>query len=256
MVINMSAVFSALSDNTRLDILFRLTPQRLTVGEIACEYKVSQPAITKHLNVLEKAGLITRERRGRQHVICPATDALSETTAFMNRYESLLGNRLSAIETYLRKDAVPVNGLQPPSSTHQTIKLVQYIAFSRKDVWAAYTDAEQIPHWWAPPGSTLIDCQVEAREGGVWRFTLRSPGGQTQVVSGIFMTVSNERKLVYTDGFGDPHEQRAESLVTVTFEDSPQGGTILTKELVLHHQLQGAYMDAIKTKEAHEVTNK
>jgi DNA-binding transcriptional ArsR family regulator len=63
----LDAVFAALSDPTRRRIVERLARGRLTVGEIASEFSVSQPAISKHLKVLERSGLLEREIDGRVH---------------------------------------------------------------------------------------------------------------------------------------------------------------------------------------------
>ena len=59
----LSAVFGALSDPTRRAILARLIERDLTVGELSAPFPVSQPAISRHLKVLEGAGLISRSRR-------------------------------------------------------------------------------------------------------------------------------------------------------------------------------------------------
>ena len=59
----LSLVFGALADPTRRAILTRLTDGEATVAELAAPFAMSQPAISKHLKVLEKAGLISRTRR-------------------------------------------------------------------------------------------------------------------------------------------------------------------------------------------------
>jgi len=59
----LDAVFGALADPTRRAILARLTGGDATVGELAAPFRVSQPAISRHLKVLERAGLISRTRR-------------------------------------------------------------------------------------------------------------------------------------------------------------------------------------------------
>lgn len=63
----LDAVFAALSDPTRRKIVERLARRRLTVGEISAGFPISQPAVSKHVRVLEEAGLITREVIGRTH---------------------------------------------------------------------------------------------------------------------------------------------------------------------------------------------
>jgi DNA-binding transcriptional ArsR family regulator len=73
--VELDAVFSALGDPTRRRIVERLAHRRLTVGEIASEFSMSQPAISKHLKVLERSGLLSRQIEGRIHHISlqPAT---------------------------------------------------------------------------------------------------------------------------------------------------------------------------------------
>lgn len=249
MVTEVSTIFAALADPTRLDILLRVAPQQLTVGEIAREYDVSQPAITKQLNVLEGAGLIARERHGRNQIICPVPSAWGQVTAFMGRYERLLDGRLNSLDEYLNNKPLPQAKPEKANPTpERTMGLTHYVGHPRSDVWAAYLNPEDVVHWWAPSGSVFIDCQIDAREGGMWRFTIKTPSGRTKVVSGMFKEVEHERKLVYSDGFDDPRSPRTESLVTVTFTDAPQGGTLISKEITLHprmYQLQEDYITAV-----------
>ncbi len=63
----LDAVFGALADPTRRRIVERLARRPLTIGEIAGGFSISQPAISKHVKVLEQAGLLTREVVGRTH---------------------------------------------------------------------------------------------------------------------------------------------------------------------------------------------
>lgn len=59
--VNLDAIFSALADSTRRSILTRLTTGEATVNQIAAPFSISQPAISKHLKVLERAGLVERD---------------------------------------------------------------------------------------------------------------------------------------------------------------------------------------------------
>ena len=58
---NLDAIFAALSDPTRRDILSRLSKGQATVNEIAAPFEISQPAVSRHLKVLERAGLVERD---------------------------------------------------------------------------------------------------------------------------------------------------------------------------------------------------
>jgi DNA-binding transcriptional ArsR family regulator len=82
----LSTVFGALADPTRRAILARLTRGDANVAEIAAPFKVSQPAISKHLKVLEEAGLISRSRNATSRLSHLEAEPLREATAWLARY--------------------------------------------------------------------------------------------------------------------------------------------------------------------------
>ena len=84
----LSAVFGALADSTRRAILTRLTAGDATVAELAAPFRVSQPAISRHLKVLERAGLISRRRRATARLSHLEAQPLREATAWLARYRS------------------------------------------------------------------------------------------------------------------------------------------------------------------------
>jgi DNA-binding transcriptional ArsR family regulator len=102
----LDAVFSALADPTRRAILARLTEGDLSVGELVAPFTVSQPAISRHLKVLERAGLISRTRRATAHLSHLEAEPLREAT------EWLVGYREYWEESYERLDEL-LAALQP-----------------------------------------------------------------------------------------------------------------------------------------------
>ena len=83
----LSAVFGALADPTRRAILARLTEGDATVAELAAPFSMSQPAISKHLKVLEKAGLVSRSRRATARLSHLEAQPLRDATAWLARYQ-------------------------------------------------------------------------------------------------------------------------------------------------------------------------
>ncbi|HKT05552.1 MAG TPA: metalloregulator ArsR/SmtB family transcription factor [Rugosimonospora sp.] len=83
----LSLVFGALADPIRRAILIRLTEGDATVAELAAPFQVSQPAISKHLKVLETAGLITRTRRATARLSHLEAEPLREVTTWLARYQ-------------------------------------------------------------------------------------------------------------------------------------------------------------------------
>lgn len=83
----LDAVFGALADPTRRAILVRLTAGDATVAELAAPFRVSQPAISRHLKVLEQAGLISRSRRATARLSHLEARPLREATEWLARYQ-------------------------------------------------------------------------------------------------------------------------------------------------------------------------
>lgn len=96
----LDAVFGALADPTRRAILARLTEGEATVAELAAPFSVSQPAISRHLKVLERAGLISRHRRRTARLSRLEAEPLREATAWLARYQEFWD------ESYDRLDAL------------------------------------------------------------------------------------------------------------------------------------------------------
>ncbi len=82
----LSSVFGALADPTRRAILSRLVEGERTVAELAAPFAISQPAVSKHLRVLEDAGLITRSRRATARLSHLRAGPLREATAWLAGY--------------------------------------------------------------------------------------------------------------------------------------------------------------------------
>ena len=103
----LSAVFGALADPTRRAILARLAEGDATVGELAAPFRVSQPAISRHLRVLEQARLVSRSRRATARLSHLEAEPLREATAWLARYQAFWNerhDRLDALLTALQDD--------------------------------------------------------------------------------------------------------------------------------------------------------
>jgi DNA-binding transcriptional ArsR family regulator len=96
----LSAVFAALSDPTRRDLVARLAVGDATVGELAAPYDVSVQAVSKHLQVLERAGLVTKGRDAQRRPVHLEAEVFDLMTKWIERYQR------QAEERYQRLDAV------------------------------------------------------------------------------------------------------------------------------------------------------
>ncbi len=100
-VAQLDAVFGALTDPTRRAILVRLTEGDATVAELAAPFAVSQPAISRHLKVLEQAGLISRIRRATARLSHLEAEPLREATMWLARYQAYWDERFDQLDELL-----------------------------------------------------------------------------------------------------------------------------------------------------------
>jgi DNA-binding transcriptional ArsR family regulator len=100
-----TAIFSALSDPTRRRILVRLSDSgEGPVTALAKPFRVSLPAISRHLRVLEKARLIDRRREGRVHVIRARTEGLKPAQDWMSHFAAGIDFGFDTLDELLRKE--------------------------------------------------------------------------------------------------------------------------------------------------------
>lgn len=97
----LDAVFGAVADSTRRSILDRLRNGNLTITELAEPYEMSLNAVSKHIKMLERAGLIRREIRGREHSCRLAADTMEDAMNWMNDFTEFWNERVDALEKHL-----------------------------------------------------------------------------------------------------------------------------------------------------------
>jgi DNA-binding transcriptional ArsR family regulator len=104
-------VFGAVSDPTRRAILAQLRRKPSTVTELARPFPVSLNAVSKHVMVLERAGLIRREIRGREHHCALVAKPLQDATEWLQHYRQFWEVRLDALEEFIvnKKKATPTS---------------------------------------------------------------------------------------------------------------------------------------------------
>ena len=105
----LDSVFHALADSTRRAILRDITRSEKTVGEIAQPYPISLAAVSKHLDVLERALLITRERKGTSRMVRLNPQPLHTAQNWLNFYENFWKSRLDSLQSMLENPTAYAN---------------------------------------------------------------------------------------------------------------------------------------------------
>jgi DNA-binding transcriptional ArsR family regulator len=101
----LSLTFHALADPTRRGILARLAEGEATVNELAAPFPISLPAISRHLNVLERAGLIERRRAAQARPTSLRIEALEEAEDWMDTYRVMWEERVGRLDAHLKQRA-------------------------------------------------------------------------------------------------------------------------------------------------------
>ena len=100
---SLNLTFSSLAHTIRRGILARLATGEATVAELAKPYKVSAPAISKHMRILEKAGLLSRKIRGREHHCRLEQKRMLEAEKWIESNAKFWNSKLDALESYLKE---------------------------------------------------------------------------------------------------------------------------------------------------------
>ena len=96
-------VYGALADPTRREILGILAAGEVNVGSLADRFPISLNGVSKHVKVLERAGLVERTVRGREHRLRLNPEPLQEAAMWLEHYRAFWENRLEALEAFLLK---------------------------------------------------------------------------------------------------------------------------------------------------------
>ena len=224
-------IFAALADPTRRAILARLALNEATVNELAEPFKISQPTISKHLKVLERAGLISTGREAQRRPRRLVSQPLSFATDWLQGYRNPGTLQLST-----------------PSDCEITMK--RMFAASRSCVFAAFTKPELLKKWFiGKPGGTLAVCQVAIKAGDSFRYVWRDPDGSQMGMSGVCLEMKRPQRLVATEQWDQPwYPGKATGTVTFTEE-----GGITTLTQTIRYESQAARDMVLQAQVEHAV---
>jgi DNA-binding transcriptional ArsR family regulator len=104
-VVNLDLTFGALADPTRRSIVAALAVEPRTIASLAEPLPMSLVAVSKHITVLEKAGLLTRARAGRAQVCTLRADPLAGAAGWIDHYRRFWTGRIDSLERYLAEES-------------------------------------------------------------------------------------------------------------------------------------------------------
>jgi DNA-binding transcriptional ArsR family regulator len=105
----LDAVFSAMADATRRAILARLAESDARVTEIAGDFTISLNSTSKHIRMLERAGLVRRSVRGRDHVLSLDATQMQRAAQWIQRYQPFWEDRLASLDAFVTRKRATAN---------------------------------------------------------------------------------------------------------------------------------------------------
>lgn len=223
---------AALADPTRRAIVARLSEGNARVTEVAAPFSMSLNAVSKHLKVLENAGLVRREVRGREHWLSFDGAPLVAASDWIDHYRRFWEGRLDALATFLRENKARKQERRghmtaDKVNTVPTVRISRLMPAPREAVFAAWLDAEGMRHWMCPGDVSKTEAEIDPRVGGAFRIVMHGEE-KTYVMTGEYVEIDPSSRIVFT---WESNVTEGESLVTLEFHDR-NGET----ELVLTHE--------------------
>ncbi|MGP5071182.1 ArsR/SmtB family transcription factor [Arthrobacter rhombi] len=232
--------FSALGDPVRSTMIDHLSATDATVGELAALFGISQRSLSRHLGVLERAGLITRHREGRTRRVRLEEQPLNAAHHWIQEQRRRLEHRhrrLGAVlarhpdrfePTALREKMNSHDIHQPGLTEHrrvgeQSVVHRREFAAPAALVQRAHTDVELFRQWMGPRGTTVRVERFDPVTGGAFHYVVEADGGGSWPFHGSYHVVS-PGLMVHTWEYEDDHDV---TLETLHFVDHGDGSSAL-----------------------------
>jgi uncharacterized protein YndB with AHSA1/START domain/DNA-binding transcriptional ArsR family regulator len=232
----LSATFAALADPTRREILQRLARGEATVKELVEPFDITAQAVSRHLRVLEQAGLISRSRTGRWRPCRLDPAPLRAATGWIGHHRETWLTRFEQLDTQvgrLRPDATR------PGRREFTVGRV--FDAPRPVLFRAWVEPARLAAWFGPHGISTPPSRIsiDARAGGHWRMCMVNDADGSEYPSEMtYHEVVEPERLVF--GWGDPDAAATDegtAVVTVHF-------TQLHGQCVVQLRQAGSWSDA------------
>jgi uncharacterized protein YndB with AHSA1/START domain len=184
---------AALAEPNRLRIVELLDAAPRAVGEIAAALELRQPQVTKHLQTLERAGLVEMHPLGQRRIYALRRGPLRELRDWLARFEQAHPSE-DVLEEY--RAALEAERARGPH-TGRTVRIERALPAAPDEVWRAWTSPDAVRRWWAPRHFTVADCVVEPVPGGRLSIVMAEGDGTRHRADGRFLTLTRPTALSF-----------------------------------------------------------
>jgi uncharacterized protein YndB with AHSA1/START domain/DNA-binding transcriptional ArsR family regulator len=166
----MDALITALADPARWRLVNLLAERPRSVGVLAQLAEARQPQTTKHLQTLERAGLVTSQRTGQRRIYALQADPLRELATALNRLADTTDQVGGARESFDRQrislDAERLAAEEAGWADGRSFRFIRSLPASAEQVWRHLTEVSLLAQWWAPDDLRVSSLIFEAGPGG------------------------------------------------------------------------------------------
>ena len=199
-------MFGALADRTRRDIVRRAIDGEEGVAELAGHYPMSFAAVQKHVAILERAGLVTKERIGRRKVVRTNVEGLARRASPARPVRGAVARTDRPHDRARQRD----EGDRPMTVTAvrkdpQTLTMTLDAEFdaSPERVWQLWADPRQLERWWGPPTYPATFTTHDLAPGGRVEYHMTGPEGDQPRGYWEVLEADPPHRLVFRDGFAN-----------------------------------------------------
>ena len=171
---------------------------------LAEPFELSLPAISKHLKVLEKAGLIVRSQQAQYRPRTLDPRPLKEVSTWAEQYRPIWEARFDRMDAYLTSSTKQTRTFSDHDrrDPSDSVTLERNFPAPPETIWKLWTQPEHFAAWYGPEGSTIPVATIDLRVGGIRLLCMEvtTPRGpMTMWFTGAYLEIVENRRLVYTD---------------------------------------------------------
>ena len=192
------------------------------ISDLAAPLPMTFAGVSRHIGVLEAAGLVRREVRGREHWLSLQPDGLTMAQQWITEQTDFWSTRADALSARLRRKG---NAMTEAA----TVRVQRVMPAAPDVVFDEWLDRESLREWMCPRPVQVLDVTVEPHVGGTVRFDVDDSGTRV-LITGQFLTIDRPRLLRFTWSNSNWPDPTRESIVNVAFEPVGDDETLMSIE--------------------------
>jgi uncharacterized protein YndB with AHSA1/START domain/DNA-binding transcriptional ArsR family regulator len=218
-------LLGALAEPSRLRIVELLDERPHTVGEVAAALGLRQPQVTKHLQTLARAGLVTVHPLGQRRVCSLERARFADLRDWLDGFadEERSGVVLEEYRRAVEAETAAARS-DPTWAEGRILRILRTLPARPPEVWPFWTTADGLRAWFAPEHFTVADCEIDPRPGGAMRVVMQEGDGARYASAGQVLELAPPHALDFAmAALGPDGSELFEARHAVRLDEHPDG---------------------------------